>query len=87
MILHQQSSVFTYVYMHLLVVFLIMVQTGSAGNNCTKEKEENVSFETELPIKPRKPAAVTPISMYHSLINKCNGRLTILRSIGHDLYP
>jgi hypothetical protein len=37
--------------MHLLVVMFIMVQTGVAGNNFIKEKEEAVSSETELPIK------------------------------------
>jgi hypothetical protein len=35
--------------MHLLVVLLIIVQTGSSGNNFIKEKEETVSSETELP--------------------------------------
>jgi hypothetical protein len=39
-----------------------MANTGSAGNNFIKEKEETVSSETELPIKPIEQAPVTPIS-------------------------
>ena len=81
-----QNSAFTYVYMHLLVVLLLMVQTGSVGNNFIKEKE-TVSSEKEVPIKLTEQAPVTPISTHLSLINKYNRRLTILRSTDHDLYP
>jgi hypothetical protein len=64
-----------------------MVQTDSSGNNFIKEKEETISSETELPIKPTEQAPVTITSTNLSLVNKCNGRLTILRSTDHDLYP